>query len=139
MKRAIILSAAICLFSMIGCNKNPTDSTSEFSNKLTLGTGMNGFNLVNEGTAFTRISANATIYFRLESAADMAGSSVTITIEKNLSGTWSNFTSFTFPNPQSYGHILLSNFSLTDAGSFRATGILTTGSATVASKDFTVQ
>ena len=139
MKRAIMLSAAICLFSMIGCNKNPSDSNSGYSNKLTLGTGMNGFNLVNEGTTFTRIGANATIYFRLESAADMAGSNVTINVEKNLSGTLSNYTSFTFTNPQSYGHIFLSNFSIPDAGSFRATGILATGSVSVASKDFTVQ
>jgi hypothetical protein len=139
MKRTIMLSAAVCLLSMMGCNKNPSDSNSEFSNKLTLGTGMNGFNLVNEGTTFTRTGANAMIYFRLESAADMAGSNVTIKVEKNSSGTWSNYLSFPFTSIQSYGHIFLSGFSLSDAGSFRATGILATGSVTIASKDFTVQ
>jgi hypothetical protein len=100
---------------------------------------MSGFTLINEGTAFTRLGANVTIYFRLESAIDMGGSNVTIKVEKESSGTWSDYNSFTFTNPQSYGHILLSAFSMPDAGSFRATGILATGSVTVASKAFTVQ
>jgi hypothetical protein len=100
---------------------------------------MSGFTILNEGTTFTRPGANVTIYFRLESAADMGGSNVTILVETNSSGTWSNYNSFTFTNPQSYGHIFLSSFSIPDAGSFRATGILVTGSATIASKAFTVQ
>jgi len=127
-----------CIFS-VGCNKNPSDSNSGFSNKLTLGTGMNGFNLVNEGTSFTRIGSNVTIYFRLESASDMAGSNVAIYIEKSISGRWSTYNSFLFTNPQSYGHIMLSSFTISDAESFRATGILVTGNTTVASKEFSVQ
>jgi len=136
----VVFYLILCIgFFSIGCNKNSTDANSGFSNKLTLGTGMNGFSIVNEGTSFTRIGGNVTIYFRLESAADMAGSSVTIKIEKQSSGTWSSYNSFTFTNPQSYGHIVLSSFSMPDAGSFRADGILATGSVSVASKDFMVQ
>lgn len=134
-----MLLTALCFFSMVGCNENPTDSNSGFSNKLTLGTGMNGFDLVNEGATFIRTGAKVTVYFRFESAADMAGSNVIVKVEKNTSGTWSDDTSFTFTNPQSYGHILLSSFSLSNAGSFRASGILATGNVAIASKEFTVQ
>jgi hypothetical protein len=100
---------------------------------------MSNFSLVNEGTAFARLGSSVTIYFRLESASDMAGSNVTIKIEKQASGSWAADTSFAFVNPQSYGHLLLSSFSLSDAGYFRATGILATGNSTVAAKEFTVQ
>jgi len=139
MKQTVLyLLLGIC-FASINCIKNPSNAASGFSNQLTLGTGMTGFALTNEGTTFARLGANVTIYFRLESAGDMAGSNVTIQVEKNSSGTWSSYNSFTFTNPQSYGHILLSSFSMPDAGSFRATGILAAGNVTVASIQFTVQ
>jgi hypothetical protein len=139
MKRTVFyLLLGIC-FASLNCNKNPSNANSGYSNQLTLGTGMSGFTLINQGTTFTRLGTNVTIYFRLESAGDMAGSNVTILVEKNSSGTWSNYNSFTFTNPQSYGHILLSSFTMPDAGSFRATGILAAGNVTVASIEFAVQ
>ena len=139
MKFMSILLTAVCFFSIIGCNKNSSDPNSGFTNKLTLGSGMSGFNLVKEGTSFTRVGLNATIFFRLESATDMAGSGLNITIEKDSLGTWKSYLTFPYTNTQSYGHIFLSSFLIPQAGSFRATGILLTGNKTVASTNFTVQ
>jgi len=122
--------------AVVSCSKK-SDSTSSsgFSNKLTLGTGLNSsnlFELTGVGTSFT---ASTTIYFRLESAEDMGGSAVRLKINEQ-DGT-PIFTQ-DYPNPQSYGHILLSNFTITRAGSYVATGILVTGLKTVASINFTV-
>jgi hypothetical protein len=48
------------------------------------------------------------------------------------------YLSHDYTNPQSYGHIFLSSFTVTDPGSYKATGILVTGTKTVASINFTV-
>jgi len=121
----------------VGSCSKKSDSTSspEFTNKLTLGTGLNPsnlFQLTGEGTSF---STSATIYFRLESADDMAGSAVRLKIDQQ-DGT--SVFSRDYPSPSSYGNIFLSNFTLPRAGSYVATGILVTGLKTVASINFTV-
>jgi len=122
--------------AVVSCSKK-SDSTSspEFTNKLTLGTGLNPsnlFQLTGEGTSFT---TSNTIYFRLESADDMAGSAVRLKIDQQ-DGT--SIFSRDYPSPSSYGNIFLSNFTLPRAGSYVATGILVTGLKTVASINFTV-
>ena len=134
----IMLMAVILI---IGCKKssNPASSSDQYSNTLTLGTGMSGFTITGETTNFYRVGGRATIYWRLESSADMAGSSVRIAIAKQGTNGFVSDTSFTFASTQSYGHIMLSSFALTATGSFRATGILVTGNVTVATKNFTIQ
>ena len=132
----VLLFTTLLLIS--GCKDNSTEATDEFSNILTLGTGLNPqnlFQLTGEGTTFTK---NTPIFFRLESKDDMAGSTVRIKIELKTNGTYSENKSFDYPNPQSYGHILLSSFTLDAAGSYRATGILVTGNKTIVTKEFVV-
>lgn len=128
---SVLLLFAILLFST-SCNKSTDSTSSEFSNSLKLGTGFSTtFDLAGEGTTFQH---GTNIYFRLESKDDMAGSPVRINVKG--SGVDVNFD---FQNPQSYGHILISAFSVTNSGSYTATGILTTGNKTVASINFTVK
>ena len=121
-----------------GCDESSNSTSDQFSNKLTLGTGMNGFTINGETTRFSLIGGRVTIYWRLESAADMGGSAVRIDINRQSVSGWTVDNSFTFPSTQNYGHIMLSSFFLTSAGNYRATGVLVTGNVTVASKDFTV-
>jgi hypothetical protein len=118
------------------CKKKDAAATDEFSNSLKLGTGMNAsnFTLTGEGTSFTPLS---TIYFRLESKDDMAGSPVLVNI--SLAGSSVVITHFDYPSLQSYGHLYLSAFAIPIAGSYVATGVLTTGNKTIASVNFTVQ
>jgi hypothetical protein len=138
MQRKALIVFSLALVSLFWCS--PTKSDSGFSNKLSLGTGQstsNPFNLTGEGVSFT--GTPLTLYWRLESQDDMAGSQVTIDIKK-LSGTaYAPYKSQTYANPSTYGHIMVSAISIDSAGSFRATGILATGSKTVSSVDFTVQ
>ncbi|MEI6750492.1 MAG: hypothetical protein ACOYMF_01675 [Bacteroidales bacterium] len=118
-----------------GCAKKDDSTKDEFSNSLKLGTGMNAsnFTLTGEGTVFQQQS---TIYFRLESKDDMAGSPVRITV-KNLATSLSE--NYEYPSLQSYGHIYMSAISAPLPGSYTATGILTTGNKTIAYINFTVQ
>jgi hypothetical protein len=135
--RSLVVIISLLVFGLVGCTKSPTGS--DFSNTLGLGTGLNPanlFQLSGEGTSFT---APASIYFRLESKDDMGGSAVKIAITKMAGSSYVADTSFTFQNPQSYGHIFLSSFTLSTAGSYQATGVLVTGNKTIASKAFTVQ
>ena len=131
MKKIFIL--LLLALAVVSCSKK-SDSTSEFSNNIRLGTGFtsNYMDLVGVGTSFP---VESSIYFRLESADDMGGSAVRIKIDKQ-DGT--PYASNDYANPQSYGHILLSTFSIPTAGSYKATGILVTGLKTVASINFTV-
>ena len=123
----------IIILFLFGCSKK-SDNSSAYSNSLQLGTGMNAatFQLIGVGTSF---AAESTIYFRLESSDDMEGSEVKIQIDKQ-DGT--PFNTFTFSNPQSYGHIFMSSFSIGDPGNYKATGILTKGTKTIASTNFTI-
>jgi len=132
MKKIIFVIIGVLL--LFSCKKS--SDTSEFSNSLQFGTGLNPnnlFELTGVGTVFAK---STTIYFRLESEEDQGGSSVKIQINK---GDGTIYNSFTFPSPQSYGHIFLSSFSIPDAGSYTAYGILVTGNKTVASQSLTIQ
>jgi hypothetical protein len=124
------------------CKKEEKDTeneTDQYSNKITLGTGMSGFNITGEATTFYLIGGSLNIYWRLESKDDMAGSQVRILISKSISSTYQTIDTIDYNNPQSYGHIMLSSYPHTyGAGSFKATGILLTGSKTIASKEYIV-
>jgi hypothetical protein len=118
-----IRTAFFCLISFLvlasaGCGSNNSD----FNNSLTFGTGFggNGFDLINPGTSFSVAAEGTTgaIYFKLESAADMAGRAVRIYIND---GTYATHD---YPSLQSYGHILLSSFRITDTGTFTVKGYL---------------
>jgi hypothetical protein len=137
MKR-MVLYMFLGTLAFFGCKKDDASSTQadQFANKLTLGTGISGFTIINESTTFYRVINSATVYWRLESAVDMAGSAVTIKIDKP---SGSPYQSLSFSNPQSYGHIMLSSMAIPDTGTFRATGILTATNSTVASIDFVVR
>lgn len=140
--------STICLLFTImvffsGCKKddsNPAADTNQFTNKLTLGTGADAtkFAITGETSTFTKTGANVMIYWRLETANDMGGSAVQIKVEKLVSGSYVAYNSFNFPSTQTYGHIMMSIFVMTEAGSYKATGILTTGNVTIASQTFTV-
>jgi hypothetical protein len=144
MKKTIAITAslfALVLFiAFTGCKKEEknTDTTDQYSDKLTLGTGASGFSLTGEGTSFYQIGGSVQLYWRMECKNDMAGANVTINVSQNIGGTWVPKNSFPFTNPQSYGHIMVSSFNHTfGAGSFKATGVL--GSTTIASVEYTVQ
>ncbi len=131
-----ILFLLLIALAVISCSKK-SDSTTEttYSNNLTLGTGFsttNYYELTGVGTTFADSSQ---IYFRLESAVDMAGSAVRLKIEKQ-DGT--PISSQDYPNTQTTGHVLISNFIITRTGSYKATGILVNGLTTIATIDFTI-
>ena len=115
--------AFLCLISLFvlasaGCGSS--NSSSDFKDSLTFGTGLGGtcFDLISPGTTFSVAAEGTTgaIYFKLESAADMAGRAVRIYINDGTYGTHD------YENPQSYGHILLSSFPITDTGTFTVKG-----------------
>jgi len=128
----ILILAAISF----GCKKSSSDSsTSEFSNNIQLGTGVNSANpfiLTGVGTTFL---AETAIYFRLESQDDMAGSAVKIQVNRS---NGSLYNSFNYTNPQSYGHIMVSSFTISELGSFTVTGILVNGNKSIAGINITV-
>jgi len=144
MRTWILVAVLALIAAFTGCKKDD-DSTSpdtdQYTNKLTLGTGMNAtnFTLTGEGSAFTLSSGSALIYYRLESAADFGGAGVSIRVEKQSGGSYSTVGTYAYANPQNYGHIIMSAFTVASAGSYRATGLLTASSTTVASTTFTVQ
>ncbi len=141
MKKIFLLCAVAVLSAvLVSCSKKSSDdgTTPGFTDNLKLGTGMNAadFTLTGEGTSF---SVNpGIIYFRLESKDDMAGSNVTIQLYADSSGVFVPRSTFNYTNPQSNGHIFMASFTVKSTGSYRATGILETGSKTIASVDFSV-
>lgn len=144
MKTFLLTIISLFLIISSGCKKessNPSSGNDQYSNKLTLGTGADysKFLITGESSSFNRVGGSAQIYWRLESTADMGGSAVNIKIEKQSGSSYVNDTTFTYSNPQSSGHIMISNFSFAQAGNFRATGILAEGSVTIASQNFSVQ
>lgn len=106
----------VSLFLLAGCGDTGTDDSSDYRDRITFGTGIggNGFALVGEGTTFSvsELGSTGQIYFKLESAADMAGRAVRLYIN---GGTYGQRD---YTNPQSYGHYLLSSFRITDRGTF---------------------
>jgi len=130
------------MFILSSCKKSDSSPTSsQYSNKLELGTGMNAsnFTLAGEGTAFTRSSGTAIIYYRLESANDLGGAGISIKIEKLSGSSYSSVGTYPFSNAQNYGHIIMSAFSVLDAGNYRASGLITGSITTIATATFTVQ
>jgi hypothetical protein len=117
-RTAFLFLASVCALASAGCGS----SNSDFQNSLTFGTGLGatGFDLINPGTTFSVAAEGTTgaIYFKLESAADMAGRAVRIYINDGTYGTHD------YQSPQSYGNILLSSFRITDTGSFTVKGYL---------------
>ena len=114
----------LCVFAFLlvgtsGCGSSKS-SDSEFSDSLTFGTslGGTGFDLIGEGTSFSVATTTGTLWFKLESSADMAGRAVRLYIND---GTYATKD---YTNPQSYGHILLSSFRITDTGAFTVKGYL---------------
>jgi hypothetical protein len=117
LRRSLVLSfASFCLFAVAGCS----GSSSDYKNSLTFGTGLggNGFDLVGENTTFSiaMLGTGSQLYFRLESADDQAGRAVRL--------YFNDLTNKDFIPPQSYGHILLSAFTITNVGSYTVKGYL---------------
>jgi hypothetical protein len=113
--RSLILGLfALALVGSGSCGSN-NSSDSAYKDSLTFGTGLGGtgFDLLNEGTTFSVAALGSqSIYFKLGSAADMAGRAVRLYIND---GTYATKD---YTNPQSYGHYLLSAFRITDVGAF---------------------
>lgn len=116
------------VFLLSACNKEETDT---WTNGLTFGTGMNGFELTGEAV---RLPAG-TLYFRLETQDDMAGSPVRILV-RNL------FTQeeyiYNYEALQSYGHLYLGPLALPETGNFTAEGILTERNISIATAQLTI-
>jgi hypothetical protein len=142
MKKSIqlFIVAFAMLFTFSNCKKDSTSS--EFTNKITLGTGTeatNAFNLTGESSTFYQVGGSALIYFRLESADDMGGSTVILDFE-TTGGSLINTISR--PAVQNYGHIMVSSFNWEwQTGNYTVKAyLLVTGTKKfIASKDFTIQ
>jgi len=142
MRSLIIIAATALACAFSSCNEDEGSSgVSTFTNKLTLGTGANASNsaLTGEGTAFRGLGGVAVIYWRLESASDFGGAGVSLKIEKHSGNSFTTIGTYPYATPKNYGHVVVSSISLADAGTFRATGLLTETSAEIASTTFTVQ
>lgn len=136
--KSLFVLALFSGFSLTCYNCEKDNNSNQFTNKLTLGTGMNGFNLTGEGSVFYQVGGSVMIYFCLESAEDMKGRSVVLDF---YTAGGSLVNTITRANPQSYGHILLSSFEwLGEKGNFKVKGSLidSTGNKLIASKDFTI-
>ena len=136
----VIVAAA--LMSLSACKKDdPASAVDQYTNKLTVGSGMNAsnFTLIGEGSALARTGPVTTVYYRLESAADFAGAGITIKVEKQTGSTYTAVASYPYSNPQAYGHIIMSAFAVVETGTYRATGMITATSAVVATTEFIVQ
>ena len=131
----------VIMFTFSNCKKDDK-TTSEFSNKITLGTGVeatNAFNLTGESSTFYEVGGNALIYFRLESADDMGGATVELDFE-TTGGSLINTISR--PAAQNYGNIMVSSFVWEwETGNYTVKAYLqeTNSRKFIASKDFTIQ
>ncbi|MFA6032543.1 MAG: hypothetical protein WC889_06560 [Myxococcota bacterium] len=109
MKKAIFLIVSLAIMiQLAGCG-----SQNQFTNSLTFGTGIggNGFSLVGESTSFSlKALAGNPIYFRLESEADVDG--------RFLRLYFNDIYNKDYTLPQSYGHITLSSFPITNTGTY---------------------
>jgi hypothetical protein len=114
------------------------EEKSEFTDALTLGTGMSGFTITGESSSFTQTSGSVVIYYRLESEEDMAGRTAVLDFETS-SGSLIN--TITRPQAQDYGHIQLSSFEwLGSTGTFVMKAYLADGvdKIFIAEKEFTI-
>jgi hypothetical protein len=145
MKRnCIFIAFVFVILIMGGCKKEentPTAVTNPYKNKLTLGTGadLENFLITGQTTTFSLSSGAPSIYWRLETENDMAGSDIQLNIDKLINGTPTAFTQYKYNNPQTYGHVFISMFSIKEAGTYKITAILVTGAVTIATQTFTLQ
>jgi hypothetical protein len=119
--RTLLFAMVVVLLAGgLGCSGGSGDSA--YQNRLTFGTGIagTGFDLVGESTTFSvaLLGSTGQIWFKLESAADMAGRAVRLYIND---GTYAQKD---YQNPQSYGHYFLSSFRITDVGTFTVKAFL---------------
>lgn len=120
--RRFIAGFAVVLAAASGACSSSTDADGDFADGLTIGTGMSGFNLIGEGsTSSLSATGGGTLYFRLESASDIGTRFVRLYIYGSGGAPYGQKD---VVPPQSYGHILLSSFRITDAGSYEVRGYL---------------
>jgi hypothetical protein len=124
MPKGALLAVLFLMGGMIGaCGGGGGDS---FSDKLTVGLGITGtgFDLAGEGTTFSVSElGSSSLWFRLESAADLDGRFVRIYIDSlGNDGSSAPYGQKDYEPPQAYGHIFLSTFRITDPGSYRLRG-----------------
>lgn len=104
-----------CL-AVAGCG-----SQSEFSNKLTFGTGVGGtgFDLIGEADTFSLSALGGNdLWFRLESAEDIGDRFVRLYFNDGL------YLQKDYPLSQNYGHIFLANFHISDVGTYQVEAYL---------------
>jgi len=143
LKTVIIVITALVIGGCSASVDSGDSTTGGYSNKLTFGTGWNtsNFTLTGEGTTFNLTGGSATLYYRLESANDLAGNAVSIKVEKQTTGGYTTVGTYSYTNPQNYGHIIMSSISITGAGTYRMTGQMGTVSAatTIATTSIVLQ
>jgi len=129
-KLVIVTSLLLISFS---CKKK--DTGSDFTNKLTFGTGIvyTNFTLTGEGSTFSVTPGN--VAYRLESAEDFNGNPIKFVIQK--SGiTYS--TEIYANNPKPTGHIFMTTPNYAQKGSYSVSAYIqkTSGDQIVASGSF---
>lgn len=136
--RCVFALTLLLPLALVACggSKSSTKPADEFTNALTVGTGLSGFDLVGETTSFS--GAPVQIYFRLESTGDLGGSAIEIRVERTVGGVYQADQIFPFTNPQSYGHLFLSSFMLSTIGEYRATGVSVSTGTAIARREFVV-
>jgi hypothetical protein len=87
----------------------------QFSDKLIFVLGLSASNLLQLAAETTRFTTtpNLLISWRLQTEDDKAGPAVTIKIGKSVNGSYTAVQSIPYPDPRSYGHIMLSSFPWT--------------------------
>jgi hypothetical protein len=115
MTKGLILSTMLVLLGLgviTGCGEPDA-----FKDSLTFGTGITGtgFTLVGESTTFSLATLGGKpLWFRLESAADLDGRFVRLYTD--------GITNKDFTDVQKTGHITLSNYPVTNAGTYQVKG-----------------
>jgi len=110
MIRGILVLVTLALLASCG-------DQDSFKDSLTFGTGITGtgFTLAGEGTTFSlKELKGGPIWFRLESAADIDGRFVRL--------YFNDITNKDYTAVQKYGHITLSSFAATNAGTYKVKG-----------------
>ncbi|MBN1180766.1 MAG: hypothetical protein JXB49_00665 [Bacteroidales bacterium] len=112
MKKIFFMMIALAYFVFTGCEKDSGDD--EWSNKIELGTGIQGFDLTGVGSKFTQYT---TIWFRLESKTDMTGKTVKTRIEQMSGSPIIDDIIVSYPIAEK--HILVSTFNVAIKGSYK--------------------
>jgi hypothetical protein len=125
-------------------NSNTSGCSTDFCDGLKFGHGIDntGFGLVGETDTFA-VSEMTTgnIYFRLESTADFDSRFVRLYIYSGTGSSGAPYWQNDFTLPQTYGHIMLSSFRVTDAGGYEVRAYLVTsmgGETRVATRALTM-